>query len=76
MRCSELCSITLLLEGQSGIAELQRQARQLTEAENGPQEQIDYWSRFLEIATEFQKPRYRGDFMKTVKSTMSLLGYR
>lgn len=69
-------TITLLLEGQSGIAELQRQARQLTEAENEPQERIDYWSRFLEIATDFQKPRYRGDFMKTVKSTMSLLGYR
>lgn len=68
--------LTLLLEGHQGILRLQQQARQLTEEDNAPPTQVDYWLPVLTTATEFSNSGFRSNYMNIVGAGISLLGYR
>ena len=68
--------LTLMLEGQKGISNLQKHARELVEEENAPHHQVEYWSRVLDTANHLSSSQFRSNYMNLVGATISLLGYR
>ncbi|MCG8523264.1 MAG: KAP family NTPase [Pseudomonadales bacterium] len=68
--------LTLLLEGQLGISNLQTTAKKKSEEDGAPQDQLDYWFEVLTTSTEFLNSRYRHNYMSVVSKTISLLGFR
>ncbi|MCL7944059.1 P-loop NTPase fold protein [Marinobacter sp. ATCH36] len=68
--------LTLLLEGNDGLFQLQKASNELVEQDEAPQAQVDYWTSVLGAATDLLSKRYRSNFMDQVGATISLLGYR
>lgn len=68
--------LTLLLEGQVGIASLRQSAKERVEQDKAPQDEVDYWMPVLSAATDLSNRQLRSNYMNIVAATISLLGYR